>query len=323
MKILITGASGFIGQSLCKYLSKLGRSVRGTIRSNNPSLFDNDFEVLSVGDINIETDWMNALVDIDCVIHCAGRVHIMDERKNSYETYKSINVEGTMRLAEQAIKAGVKKFIYLSSIKVNGEKTNNSNSLKNYPGYKNKFSYDDKPNPRDAYAISKFEAEKILWKISSGTDLKLTILRLPLVYGYDAKGNLSKLVKLIKTRIPLPFKALKNKRSMIGIDNLIDLILKCIDNSESEGKTFLASDGEDMSTPDLIKHISLSLGYNARLFSAPLVLLNFLAFVLCKKKEIDRLTGSLRVDIKYTHEMLNWYPPLSVSEGIKKMIQKK
>ena len=203
--------------------------------------------------------------------------------------------------------------MFLSSIKVNGEVTQE----------KETFRYNDAPNPKDAYAKSKLEAEKVLWKVSSELGLEIVIVRLPLVYGFDVRGNLARLIKLVKSNIFLPLSLVKNQRSMIGMDNLVDLLIRCVDHPEASGKTFLASDGEDLSTPELIKLIASSMGRKANLFPFPISILKFLGSVLGKREEINRLVGSLRIDDSYTKEILNWKPPLSIEEGIRRMIQGK
>lgn len=324
-KILITGASGFIGETLCKTLSKSNRYVRGAVRSLKLYSSNIDVEYVSVGDINIKTDWKDFLVDIDCVIHCAGRAHIMNEtKKNALKIYRSVNVDATKQLAEQSAAAGVKKFIFLSSVKVNGENTLNNINLSNLNNQnKNIFSHNDTKNPGDPYSISKHEAEEVLWKLSSKTDLAVTVLRLPLVYGYGAKGNLARLIKLIKSNVPLPLSLVKNQRSMIGIDNLVDILIRCIDHPDASGKTFLVSDGHDLSTPDLIKQIATSIKRKVFLFPVPIFLLKFLGHILGKQKEINRLVGSLKIDSSYAKEVLNWTPPVSVKEGIRRMTENK
>ena len=314
-KILITGASGFIGQSLCKSLSKTNRSIIGVVRDINSSLKVNNVDYQSIRDINLETNWQDILVDVDCILHCAGVAHNMGNNKNP-SLYHLINVEGTRRLVEQAAKVGVKRFIFLSSIKVNGENTDMINEKK-------KFTYNDVPSPKDAYAESKLEAENVLFNISRNTELETVIIRLPLVYGTAPKGNLARLISVISKNLPLPFKIIKNKRSFIGIDNLVDLLIRCIDHPEASGKTFLASDGEDLSTPELVKLIASLMGKKANLFPFPISMLKFLASVLGKRKEINRLVGSLRIDDSYTKEILNWTPPISVEEGIRRMVQGK
>jgi nucleoside-diphosphate-sugar epimerase len=314
-KIAITGANGFIGKSLCKTFSKLNRPFVRIVRSENSLKTLNGINTIFVGDINSNTNLSQSLEDCEVIIHCAGKAHVMDNKDNLYDYYK-VNTEGTKNLAEQATQAGVKRLVFLSSIKVNGENTDKINIGK-------KFYYKDMPDPQDVYARSKLEAEKALWEISSRTGLEVVVVRLPLVYGYGAKGNLSRLIKLIKLGIPLPLSIIKNKRSMIGIDNLINLLIRCIDHPKANGKTFLASDGEDLSTPQLIKLIGSSMGRKAYLFPVPLFLLKILGSIFGKQKEIIRLTESLRIDNNYVKEILDWRPPLSIEESIRKMIQDK
>lgn len=314
-KILITGASGFIGQSLCKSLSKLSNSIRGTVRSLDQFLINDDIEYRSVGDIGLKTKWKDVLAGMDYVIHCAGIAHKMNNSKEP-EFYHSTNVEGTKALAEQAAETGIKRLIFLSSIKVNGKSTGKVNE-------KMKFSHNDFPEPKDDYAISKLEAEKILFKISAISRLEVVVVRLPLVYGYGAKGNLARLIKFVKSGIPLPLSLVKNQRSMIGMDNLVDLLIRCIDHPEASGKTFLASDGEDLSTPKLIKLIGSSMERKANLFPCPIFMLKFLGSVFGRSEEINRLVGSLKIDNSYTKKTLDWTPSLSVKEGIRRMVQEK
>ena len=314
-KILVTGASGFIGQSLCETLSKSGRSVLGAVRSLNPILLNNNIKYISVGDISFKQNWKDLLFGVDCIIHCAGIVHNMNKDKN-FDAYKLTNLNGTKYLAEQAAEAGVKRLVFLSSIKVNGENTDIINGLE-------KFLYNDIPKPKDAYAVYKFEAEKVLFNISTNTELETVVVRFPLVYGNAVKGNLKRLVDITSKNLPLPFKAINNKRSFIGIHNLVDLLIRCIDHPEASGKTFLASDGEDLSTPELIKLIASSMGRKANLFPMPVYILKFLGSIFGRKEEINRLVGSLRIDTSYTKEILNWTPPISVEEGIRRMVQGK
>ena len=313
-KILVTGASGFIGQSLCETLSKSERSVLGAVRNLDSILINKNIKYISVGDIAFKKNWKDLLVDVDGIIHCAGRTHKMNDNKN-FDAYQLTNLNGTKYLAEQAVEAGVKRLVFLSSVKVNDETTHQNT--------KQKLSHKDTPNPNDYYAISKLEAEKALWDISLRTGLEVVVVRLPLVYGYGVKGNLARLIKLVKLGIPLPLSLVKNQRSMIGIDSTIDLLIRCIDYSKASGKTFLASDGEDLSTPELIKLISSSMGRKANLLSVPLLVLKFLGLIFGKREEINKLVESLRVDHNYTTDVLNWTPPISVEEGIRKMVQGK
>ena len=314
-KICITGANGFIGKTLCKSLKAPDNHIRGFVRAMDLYNNSSETEYISVGDIGSKTNWKDHLNGFDCIIHSAGLTHQMSSVKD-INVYNLVNIGGTKCLAEQAAEAGVKRLVFLSSVKVNGESTDQINM-------KQKFSYEDKPNPQDLYAKSKLGAEKSLWEISSITGLEVVVVRLPLVYGNGVKGNLKRLIKLVKSGIPLPLSLVKNQRSMIGIDNLIDLLVQCIDHPKANGKTFLASDGEDLSTPELIKLIATSMGRKASLFPLPISLLKFLSSIFGKSEEMNRLIGSLRVDNSYTKDILNWTPPVSVEEGIRRMVQGK
>ncbi len=319
-KILVTGANGFIGQSLCKKLIKKDKLVCGIVRDVSVTKNTYNIEYASAGDINSETNWMHLLSNVDCIIHCAGIAHAM-EKKNlvTEKDYISTNVHGTKQLALQAAASGVRRIIFLSSIKVNGDNTSEV-ILGNNNVNKNIFTYTDKPAPKGLYGLVKWKAEKELWEVAAKTNLEVNILRLPLVYGKGVKGNLNRLLMLVRSGIPLPFSMIKNQRSMIGLDNLIDLILLCIDHQAAAGKTFLVSDGEDVSTPDLIKHISFSMGRSARLFPLPISLLKIIAKISNRSEEINRLVGSLKVDSLFTRKTLNWSPPVDVLEGIKRMV---
>ena len=324
-KICVTGAYGFIGKSICETLVLNDKTVIGLVRNLELSKNFNKVTYVPVGDIGLKTNLKDALVGTDCVIHCAGKL----PKENKTETdevkaYHLANVEVTKQIAKQAVDAGAKRLIFLSSIKVNGENTYDNCDVigKNYR-IKKIFSHTDIASPEDLYATSKLEAEKALWEVSSRAGLEVVVMRLPLVYGYGVKGNLAKLIKLVKSGIPLPLSLVKNQRSMIGMDNLVDLLTRCIDHPEASGKTFLASDGEDLSTPELIKLIASSMRKNANLFPFPISMLKFLGSVFDKSDEINRLVGSLRVDDSYTKKILNWTPPISVEEGIRRMVQRK
>jgi nucleoside-diphosphate-sugar epimerase len=314
-KICITGANGFIGKNLCESLKAPNNHIRGFVRTMDLDNNSSETEHISVGDISSKTNWKDHLNGFDCIIHCAGLTHQMSSIKD-INVYNLINTEGTKRLAEHAVKAGIKRLVFLSSVKVNGESTHQINT-------KQKFSHKNTSNPQDPYAISKLEAEKALWEISSRAGLEVVVVRLPLVYGHGAKGNLARLIKIVKSGIPLPLSLVKNQRSMLGIDNLVDLLICCIDHPEASGKTFLASDGEDLTTPELIELIASSMGRKANLFPFPISILKFLASVFGRSEEINRLVESLRIDNSYTKKILNWSPPISVEEGIRRMVQEK
>jgi nucleoside-diphosphate-sugar epimerase len=313
-KILVTGASGFIGNAVCQTLSRSGRSVIGVVRSLNFFSENTKIEYVQVGDISLKKNWKDILKGVECIIHCAGRAHIINESNTDpLKVYQSVNVEATRRLAEDSVKAGIKRFIFLSSVGVLGINTN-----ERLP-----FSNTDEPNPIEDYAISKLEAEEVLFNLSEKTGLEVVVLRIPLVYGPNSKGNLSRLIKLVNLGIPLPFGTIKNQRSMIGLDNLVDVLIRCIDHHEASRKIFLVSDGKDLSTIDLINLIASSLGRSAYLFPFPIYLLNLIGRIFRKQKEIDRLVGSLKINNNYVREKLNWIPPISVAEGIRRMVQDK
>ena len=298
-KICITGANGFIGQSVYKTLLKEGRSCVGTVRSINSNSSNSNNKYIEVGNIGPNTNWKFALNGVDCVIHCAGKAHFeKDIRYDKKKILNIVNLNGTKQLAQQAAEAGVKRLIFLSSIGVLGNNTNN----------RKPFSQSDKPNPIESYAISKFEAEQALFEISNSTGLEIVIIRAPLVYGPSAPGNLERLIKIIKTGLPLPFGRINNRRSLIGIKNLVDLIIRCIDHHDAKGKIFLVSDGEDLSIPNFIQLIASSMGKTSYCFSIPISLLRFLTRIIGKQRDFDRLTGSLRIDDSYTKEILNWTP---------------
>ncbi len=308
-KICVTGADGFIGNALCKYLTDSNKSVRGFVRSLKPFINDDKIEYLKIGDLGSKINLKKHFIGYDCIVHCAGKAHSMNEI-NDQDAYYSVNSLGTKQLAEQAAEAGIKRLVFLSSIKVNGENTNNK-----------AFTNNDIPNPQDAYSISKFEAEKFLWEISNSSNLEVVVIRLPLVYGYGAKGNMKQLMNLINLGIPLPLSLIKNQRSLIGIDNLVDVIGRCINQVDAAGQVFFVSDDKDLSTPELIKLMAEAMGRSARLFPFPVSILKYFGFIFGKQNQISRLLGSLQVDIQKTKEILNWKPPLSIEKCIKRMIR--
>ena len=313
MTILITGASGFLGNGIIKELKKRKLEARCVFRKiekyfqTKNSIIDNYY----FEDINSSTDWSEALANIDCVIHCIGRAHIIkDNHKVSLLEYKKINVDITRNLAEQASLFGVKRFIFISTIGVNGICTDSSTYFKS----------DDSPAPFNHYTDSKYEAEKILKEISNKTGLEIVIIRPPLIYGPGVKGNFLRLLNLIDSRIPLPLSKINNLRSYIGLDNLVDLIIRCTYHPAAKGKIFLACDGEDLSTTDLIKKIAKEMKINIFLFYLPIFILRMASSLIGFRKEVDRLVESLQIDYSYTRKVLGWTPPLSLNKGLKKMI---
>ncbi|MGJ0484850.1 MAG: UDP-glucose 4-epimerase family protein [Methylomicrobium sp.] len=305
-KVLVTGANGFIGMPLCSALVKRQAMVRRTVRK--AATAPSGFPALAVGNIDSATDWMEALHNIDVVIHLAARVHlIQDTAADPLAEYRKVNVEGTLNLARQALQAGVKRFILISSIKVNGEITP--------PG--RPFLADDCPAPEDPYGISKREAENALRAICLNSAMEFVIIRPPLVYGPGVKGNFLSMMYWLDKGIPLPLASLRNKRSLLAVDNLVDLILTCIAHPAAANQIFLAADGEDLATPELLQRTAAALGTRVRLLPMSPGLLNFAARCLGKTASIQKLCGSLQVDIDKTREKLGWHPPLSVDQALR------
>ena len=306
-KVLVTGATGFLGKSLIKQLNN--EFVKGTIfpvLRKNCTSFD-EFSPIVVDDINSTTDWTDKLQGIDCVIHCAARVHVMNEAdENPLEAYREVNVRGTLQLAQAAAKSGVKRFIFVSSIKVNGESTTG----------RLPYRSSDTPNPQDPYGISKAEAEEGLKKLVEKTGMDVVIIRPPLIYGPGVKANFAAMLKLASTGVPLPFGCVKhNQRSMVYVENLISLIIECINNPNAANQTFLISDDDDLSTKAFVQGLSKALGKNSFMLPVPNTIFSLAGKVLGKSAIIDRLCGSLQVDINHTKNTLNWQPPYSVEQG--------
>lgn len=309
MNILITGANGFIGAALSERLVEIGQTVRGSVRSQGTLV--NCTETVSVGAINENTNWKYALAKINIVIHLAARVHVMNESSvDPLRDYRIVNVEGTVNLAKQAASIGVKRFIYISTIKVNGESTQSG-----VP-----FKADDEPNPLDPYGISKYEAELELKKIAEKTGMELVIIRPPLVYGKGVKANFGNLIRLLKSGLPLPFLAIKNnRRSFVSVDNLNDLIITCLEHPNAVGQIFLVSDNEDISTKDLIVRLGASLGISVKLFYVPIIFLKLISILIDRRQLFQRLCYSLELDINKTKSLLNWTPPFSIDKCLVKL----
>ena len=310
-KILITGATGFVGRALLENLKlKKKYLIHLSARTNQEKLFEGE-KTFNIGEIDANTNWKDALEGVDCIVHCAARAHTTEKKQTHLlNAYRRINVDGTRNLAKQAAGIGIKRFIFLSSVKVNGEETIASKS----------FKYDDIPQPKDSYGISKWEAEQVLLEISKKTGLELVIIRVPLIYGARVKGNFLRLLDLVYKQIPLPLFNINNSRSFIGLDNLVDLIIHCIDHPKATGKTFLVSDGEDISTPDLIIKLSKIMGRSTRLFSFPISIFKLMSYLIGKSPEVIRLIGSLRVNSSHTRKILEWNPPFSLDEGLEKTV---
>lgn len=307
MKILISGAAGFVGKPLCAALFRQGQAVRAAVHVKNLPL--DNIETVVIGEIDGATDWTDSLSGINVVIHLAARVHLMhDNADNPLDAFRKINVEGALNLARQASEAGVRRFIFISSIKVNGER-----NLAGRP-----YTAGDQPMPADAYSMSKLEAENALRQLAEKTGMEVVIIRPPLVYGPGAKANFNTMMCWLKRGVPLPLAAIHNKRSFVALDNLIDLIVTCIDHPAAANQTFLAADGEDLSTTDLLQRLGNALGKPAKLFPVPVWLLKIGASLLGRGAIAQRLCDSLQVDISKTCDLLGWRPPLGVDEALKK-----
>ena len=301
--ILISGATGFVGQALVAALRAQQRPVRRALRQ---AIAGDEPDDVVVGDIGPDTDWLSALQDVDCVVHLAARTHVLDERSaDALEAYRRINVLGTIRLAQLAAAAGVRRLVFLSSVKVNGDATTSR-----------AYTENDAPMPQDAYGITKREAEDALRRIGSETRMEVVILRPPLVYGPGVKGNFLRLLRLIERGLPLPLASVDNRRSLIYVENLVNAIIACVNAPAAAGKTYLVSDGEDVSTPALIGKLATAMGRSPRLLPCPVALLNLGAAMVGKRAAAARLTGSLRVDSSRIRAELGWVPRYSLDQGL-------
>ncbi|MDH4585284.1 SDR family oxidoreductase [Pseudomonas sp. BN415] len=310
MRILLTGASGFVG---CAVLGRLLADGRHQIRSSYRSIpkdVPEDVEVCVVPEIGEDTDWSGVLRGVTTIVHCAARVHVMNESEaDPLSAFRRVNVQGTLQLARQAANSGVRRFIFISSIKVNGEAT-----LPNAP-----FAATDRPAPIDPYGVSKMEAEQQLRELSSATGMEVVIIRPTLVYGPGVKANFLSMMRWLDKGVPLPLGSIDNRRSLVALDNLVSLIVTCVDHPAAANETFLVSDGEDLSTSELLRRMALALGKPARLLPVPVWLLEATAALLGKRAFSKRLCGSLQVDIGKTRTLLNWNPPLGVDEALSKV----
>lgn len=304
MIVLLTGATGFVGIALALELKNSGYEVVSAVRESRSA----DRQV-SVGNIDGDTDWTQALAGCEFVVHLAARAHIMrDHAADPLSAYRCVNTEGTLNFARQAVAAGVKRFVFISSVKVNGEQT-----LLGRP-----FSESDAPAPQDAYGQSKHEAEVGLLSLAASTSMEVVIVRPPLVYGPGVKANFGALIRAVRRGYPLPLGSVNNQRSFLGIDNLVDFIGVCLKHPAAANQTFLVSDGHDMSTTELVRGMAHAAGVPLYLWSVQVRTLILVANLLGMGGSIQRLCGNLQVDSTKARHLLGWVPPVSVDESLRR-----
>jgi len=306
MKLLVTGGNGFVGSRVLTVLQQQsGLTATGSVRQM-PSGTTGCWET---GCLNGETDWSKATNGVDCVVHTAARVHVVrDSAADPLAEFRRVNLQGTLNLAQQAATAGVRRFVFISTVKVHGEST----------ALGKPFSANDVLAPLDPYSISKMKAERGLRNIADDTGMEVVIIRPPLVYGPGAKANFQTMMLWLSRSIPLPLGAIHNQRSLVALDNLVDLIVTCTHHPAAANQTFLVSDGEDLSTTQLLRRMGQAMGKPARLIPVAPALLRAGATLLGKPELAQRLCGSLQVDMAKTQQLLGWSPPISVDEGLRR-----
>lgn len=312
--ILVTGSTGFLGSALLKRLVADAPSggVVAAVRRGGLSRAQGIYPI-EVGDLTPFSDWSTALRRVTHVVHCAARVHVMHETvAEPLMSFRYVNVEGTLNLARQAASAGVRRFIFISSVKVNGESTSNGKA----------FTEADLPKPEDAYGQSKHEAEQGLRLIAAKSGMEVTIIRPPLVYGPGVKANFALLMRAVQAGWPLPLGAVQNQRSLVALNNLVDFIISCITHTKAANETFLVSDGQDLSTPQLVRGMAQAAGVSERLLPIPVWALQFGASLAGKGDAIQRLCGNLQIDITKARGLIGWEPPISVEEGLMRAMTK-
>ncbi len=303
-RILVTGANGFVGRALCATLGARGVAYTGAVRR------DPGPHQVAIGDMDAGTDWRAALAGCSCVVHLAARVHVMDDgAADPLAAFRAVNVDATLALARQAVAAGVRRFVFVSSIKVNGEATQAT-----------PFRADQAPAPQDPYGVSKWEAEQALTALGRDTGLEIVIVRPPLVYGPGVRANFLRLMQLARKGVPLPLASVDNRRSMVAVDNLADLLALCCRHPAAAGQVLLAADGRDLSVAELLRLLAGAMGKRAPLFPMPVGLMRAGAALLGKGAVADRLLGSLQVDAGPTRALLSWQAPLTVEQGIARTV---
>jgi nucleoside-diphosphate-sugar epimerase len=307
---LVTGATGFVGAGLLARLARDGVKTLACVRGELV-LLPGDVRVVPVSEINANTDWCQVLAGVKSVVHLAARVHVMhDTEADPLTAFRTVNVDCTLNLARQAADIGVKRFVFVSSVKVNGECTSLGQA----------YTEADVPNPQDPYGQSKHEAEQGLRLLSAETGMGVVIIRPPLVYGPSVKANFAALMRAVQRGWPLPLGMVHNQRSLVALDNLVDFIVTCITHPKAVNQTFLVSDGQDLSTTELVSGMAQAAGVPARLLPLPVWALQAGASLLGKRDAVQRLCGNLQVDISKARSLLGWVPPVSVEEGLRRVM---
>ena len=305
MIVLLTGATGFVGKTAAKTLGEAGVTVHATMHRPSAEKHLTGLRAVPVGELSSATDWHAALKDIDAVVHLAGRAHVLKEgAADPLAECRRINRDATLNLARQAAAVGAKRFVFVSTVKVNGE------------GREEPYTALDAPDPHDAYAASKWEAEQGLHEIAAQTGLEVVILRPPLIYGPGVKANFLRLLQAVDRGLPLPLGAVRNRRSLLYVENFASALLTCLTRPEAAGKTYFVRDGEDVSSGELVHRLARALGRPVRLLPVPPALLRLAGAALGKKTAVDRLLGSLTVDDTPLREELGWAPPFTLDEGL-------
>lgn len=308
----VTGANGFLGSALVSRLFHDGIPVTAFARDPSKIPFSAGMNIKQFPDLDSSSDFSDVTIGIDVLIHCAARVHVMnDSSADPLSVFLNSNYEATVKLAHAAVKAGVERFIFISSIKVNGEATKEGKP----------FTEQCSPQAKDPYGISKYRAEKELLKIAEQTGMEVVIIRPALVYGPGVKGNMSRLIKLVRNKWPLPFGSIHNKRSMIGITNLIDLIVICLDHPNARNQIFLASDGNDRSLFQILMSLSKANDSRSMIFRFPVKVLKYLLYSCGKRDIADCLIGSLQIDISKAKKELDWNPKMEVDDELQQCMK--
>jgi nucleoside-diphosphate-sugar epimerase len=307
-RVLVTGANGFVGSILCPMLASSGYTVRAALRRGKAAP-NGAVECVTIGEIGGHTDWTEALIGVDLVVHLAARVHVVNDGSDAEALYSETNSSGTQRLAAEAASRGIEKFVHLSSVKVNGEESASS------------YGANDQPRPRDPYGRSKWLAEQHLWEVVSTTSMQAAVVRAPLVYGCGVRANFLRLLSWVDSERPLPFGSVNNRRSLVSAWTLCDLLVRLLSQREAANRTWMVSDGEDVSTPELVRRLARAMGRRPRLLPVPTPVLRAASQLLGKGAEMRRLCGSLAVDIAPTREQLGWSPPLSMDDALARTVR--